>query len=296
MDIQKLKYFIEIADAKNISQAARNLFVTQPTLSLSLKKMEQELNMPLFVHEHEPFQLTLPGKMLYEKGKKIVHSFDDLMDEMRTMQQHSPKQSIRLGLTTLFSLQFMEQISQFIATHPDVELNIRHEGSNKLQHLLANNLIDIALVSFPNTEEKDIDIEPLETTTKGYNVHVVVPEDNPLSQKEELTFYDLKDQSFASLTEDFKIGKMLIEQAHAHGYQPNIAIYNNDVQILIRSLKQSCAICLLPIEYKSTFSVTGLKWIPLKDKFNYYPIGIGLRKDYVCSKEINELISLIKNN
>lgn len=151
MDIQKLKYFIEIADAKNISQAARNLFVTQPTLSLSLKKMEQELNMPLFVHEHEPFQLTLPGKMLYEKGKKIVHSFDELMDEMRTMQQHSPKQSIRLGLTTLFSLQFMEQISQFIATHPDVELNIRHEGSNKLQHLLANNLIDIALVSFPRS-------------------------------------------------------------------------------------------------------------------------------------------------
>ncbi|MDZ7834971.1 MAG: LysR family transcriptional regulator [Alkalibacterium sp.] len=48
MDIKQLKYFIEIANTRNLSQAARNLFVTQPTLSFTIKKLEAELNTKLF--------------------------------------------------------------------------------------------------------------------------------------------------------------------------------------------------------------------------------------------------------
>lgn len=296
MDIRQLKYFIEIANSKSISQAARNLFLTQPTLSLALKKIESDLNTKLFLHTEKPFQLTATGEALYIKGQNIVESFDNLIQEIHTMQLNSEKETIRLGLTTLYSIQFMDQISKFIMTNPNVELNIRQEGSNKLQSLLVDNVIDIALVSFPNNETDKITIEPLETSTKGYNVYVVIPHSNPLSIKDELTFFDLKDQNFASLTKDFMIGEMLPKRARAHGYEPNIIMYNNDLQVLLYSLLNSNSICLLPIEYKSIGEIKGLKWIPLKDKHSYYSIGVALRKSYVRSNAINDFISKIKEN
>ncbi|WP_411849257.1 LysR family transcriptional regulator [Vagococcus salmoninarum] len=64
MNIQQLKYFIQIADSRNVSDAALSLFVTQPTLSLALKKMEGELNTKLFNHSDSPYQLTDTGLVI----------------------------------------------------------------------------------------------------------------------------------------------------------------------------------------------------------------------------------------
>ncbi|MDZ7834972.1 MAG: LysR substrate-binding domain-containing protein [Alkalibacterium sp.] len=105
------------------------------------------------------------------------------------------KEVIRLGLTILFAVQYMQQISNFIATHQNVDLVITQNGSRKIQEMLANNELDIGLVSFPNTQSSAIGIEALNTSTKGYNVHVVMPESNPLSKKETVRFEDLKERA-----------------------------------------------------------------------------------------------------
>ncbi len=185
MNIQQLKYFIEIANTKNLSAAARNLFVTQPTLSLALKKMESELRTSLFSHTDTPFQLTNTGVYLYEEGYQIVEQFDQLISDIHNMNENptEKKKKIKLGITTLFSVQFMQEISQYLATHPHVDLVIKQDGSPHLQGLLNQDELDIGLISFPNIYPETISIEALGTSTKGYHVYVVVPEDNPLSQK-----------------------------------------------------------------------------------------------------------------
>lgn len=93
MNIQQLKYFIEITQTRNLSSAARNLFVTQPTLSLSIKKLESELNTSLFVHTDEPFQLTTSGAYLYKKGVDIVEQFDQLIEDIHQMNDRTEKKT-----------------------------------------------------------------------------------------------------------------------------------------------------------------------------------------------------------
>lgn len=295
MDIKQLKYFIEIANTKNLSQAARNLFVTQPTLSFTIKKLESELNTKLF-HPHEKsFTLTRSGKLLYKKGMHIVEEFDDMVHKIQNMKSDT-KETIRLGLTILFAVQYMQQISNFIATHQNVDLIITQNGSRKIQKMLANDELDIGLVSFPNTQSNSISIEALNTSTKGYNVHVVMPENNPLSQKSELKFEDLKDQRFSTLNENFMVGQMLLDRSRHLGFEPNIVMYHDDLQVLLYSLKTLDSICLLPIEYKSIGELNGLKWVPLKDKNDYYSIGVALKKGKSPTKAINDLIDEIKKN
>ncbi|WP_142961630.1 LysR family transcriptional regulator [Enterococcus faecalis] len=296
MNIQLLKYFIEIVNTRSLSAAARNLFVTQPTLSLALKKMESELGTALFDHSDQPFQLTDTGLYLYEHGQEVVFQFDQLVTDIREMNQKPVKKQLRLGLTTLFAVQFMKEISRFLTTHPHVNLILQQDGSPKLQTMLANKEIDMGLISFPNTLPKIIHIEPLETTTKGYHVYVVVPESNPLSQYEKLTFKDLKDQRFSSLSDNFMIGRLLLDRTRSFGYEPNIILHNDDLQVLLYSLQKNNSICLLPIEYYEVGKSQGLKWIPLKDKFDYFPIGIALRRDFSMTEDVRDFIQIIKEN
>lgn len=296
MNIQLLKYFIEIVNTRSLSAAARNLFVTQPTLSLALKKMESELGTALFDHFDQPFQLTDTGLYLYEHGQEVVFKFDQLVTDIREMNQKPVKKQLRLGLTTLFAVQFMKEISRFLTTHPHVNLILQQDGSPKLQTMLANKEIDMGLISFPNTLPEIIHIEPLETTTKGYHVYVVVPESNPLSQYEKLTFKDLKDQRFSSLSDNFMIGRLLLDRTRSFGYEPNIILHNDDLQVLLYSLQKNNSICLLPIEYYEVGKSQGLKWIPLKDKFDYFPIGIALRRDFSMTEDVRDFIQIIKEN
>lgn len=296
MNIQLLKYFIEIVNTRSLSAAARNLFVTQPTLSLALKKMESELGTSLFDHSDQPFQLTDTGLYLYEHGQEVVFQFDQLVTDIREMNQKPVKKQLRLGLTTLFAVQFMKEISRFLTTHPHVNLILQQDGSPKLQTMLANKEIDMGLISFPNTLPEIIHIEPLATTTKGYHVYVVVPESNPLSQYEKLTFKDLKDQRFSSLSDNFMIGRLLLDRTRSFGYEPNIILHNDDLQVLLYSLQKNNSICLLPIEYYEVGKSQGLKWIPLKDKFDYFPIGIALRRDFSMTEDVRDFIQIIKEN
>lgn len=297
MNLIQLKYFIEIADTKSLTTASQNLFVTQPTLSQSLKKLEESLNTKLLVRTDNLFQLTKSGKILYDDGKEILQSIEELKGKLYQLNVETKKEKITLGITTLFSLQFMEQISKFMTLYPNVELIIIQDGSRELQKMLKSKFLDVALLSLPNFIPDHIHIEPFKkTTTTGYNVYVVLPEDNPLSNSDQLTFEDLRKENFSSLTENFVIGKMLKDRTKELGYDPNIIAYHNDLQVLLHSLEQSNSITLLPIEYNEIYNTPNLKWIPLDDIENYFPIGIGLHRDSYISQNILNFIEIMKEN
>ena len=156
MNITQIKYFIEIAKCQSISEASRNLFVTQPTLSLALKKLENDLNQQLIYRTENGLKLTQAGKILYEEGQVIVKQFDSLFKRLQNTNQNDSKQQIRIGMTTLFAIQFSREIALFTATYPHVELVINQDGSRKLQRLLAQKKIDIGLLSYPNYEPNQI--------------------------------------------------------------------------------------------------------------------------------------------
>ncbi|HEO2184131.1 TPA: LysR family transcriptional regulator, partial [Streptococcus agalactiae] len=220
MDIRQLTYFIAVAEAKNYSHAAKSLFVTQPTLSQSIKKLEAELNTILFLQNGRQLALTEAGEILYEKGQLLMTNFNQMVTEIQQLNQEK-KEGIRVGLTSLFAIQFMKQISTFMATHSNVEVSLIQDGSRKLQELLAKGKIDIGLLSFPSTRN-DITIEPLQTSTKGYKVSIVMPKSHPLATLPEIELNDLRDYKVASLNEHYMLGEMLPRKCRALGFDPHI--------------------------------------------------------------------------
>lgn len=202
---------------------------------------------------------------------------------------------IRVGLTSLFAIQFMKQISTFMVTHSNVEVSLIQDGSRKLQELLSQGKIDIGLLSFPSIR-KDITIEPLQTSTKGCKISIVLPKQHPLAQHPQLKLKDLKGYKIASLNDHYMLGEMLPRKCRALGFEPDIVFKHNDWKVLIHSLHDLNALTILPSDFESLNQVDNLVWIPLQDKNDFYPIGIAYRDDASFSPVIEEFLSLLKTN
>lgn len=105
MEIRQLNYFITVAETKNYSHAAKSLFVTQPTLSQSIKKLEQELNTALFIQNGRQLQLTEAGEILYQRGKTLLKDFNLLLEEIHLLNQEKKRiYKNRINITICYSI------------------------------------------------------------------------------------------------------------------------------------------------------------------------------------------------
>lgn len=295
MEIRQLKYFLAIAETKNYSRAAESLFVTQPTLTLSMQKLEKEFNIKLFDQSSSGLELTDAGLFLYENGAEIVEAFDSLCDHLHASKKQA-KETIRIGLTVLSAMQFMKQISQFIVENHNVEVRLIQTGSKKLQKMLANQEIDFGILSFPLVESS-IELLPLKNTKiEGYNVSVVMPSSNPLANRNSVCFKDLKDETFISLSKDYMLGNLTVENSFKYNFNENIIFIEDDWKVLLHSLESFNAVVLLPSEFKEFDDTPNLSWVTLADKSNYYPLGIARRKDMVVNDTYHKFIEAIQQN
>lgn len=87
MEIRQLQYFVESARRKSFSQAARFLYTTQPNISKSIRKLEEELQIELFRRGNVGVELTLEGEIVYEHAKRILEN----MEQMETRIQEYKK-------------------------------------------------------------------------------------------------------------------------------------------------------------------------------------------------------------
>lgn len=292
MDIKQLMYFISIVEHHSFSDAAKSLFITQPTLSQTVKKLEQEFNSRLFIQSSNKKQLTTSGQLLYEKGKILVKQFEQLTQQMHQLQTTS-KHSIRIGLPTLFAMEFMPLFSNYMFSHPNVELTMVQGGSYELQQKLAKGDIDLGILSFPKYESS-ITLEPFSNPKLGYDISIVVSKNHTLANRNTLTFEELATQSFSTLPPQYTLGQFLHSQAKKFNIHPHILYTDDNWEVVLSSVKTLNTVCLMATQYQYYYTDAELVWIPLKDKHSFFPIGLATKTTSPSSPIIEEFVQLIR--
>lgn len=124
MDIREIRYIIEIANTRNMTKAAANLFITQPALSKMLKKVELELGMPLFYREGNVMSPTEAGTLLVEHGTGISQIFDEMDCQLRDLKSMKRGRVI-LGIPPVIAaFDFPEIIMRFRKHFPNVAVEV----------------------------------------------------------------------------------------------------------------------------------------------------------------------------
>jgi DNA-binding transcriptional LysR family regulator len=292
MDIRQLRYFIAIANAKSYSTAAKSLFVTQPTLTWTIQKLESDLNSKLFYNSDRGIELTENGQLLYEQGKNIVKEIDNLTEQIRG-QEDTAEKSLKIGITVLLSIKYMQSISEFISTHSNIKMALVQKGSKRIQEMVSTGELDLGLVSFPIYYD-NLEIEPFASPLPHYDVSVVVSNDNPLASDKILKLIDLKDEAFSILSDDFVLGNLIYDRCHEVGFDPTVIFQNENWEVLLENVAISNSITFLPTEFSAIATRKDVKWIKLEDKINQIDIGFVKRKKEVLPHENSLFCQAIK--
>lgn len=154
--IENLSYyhiFYEVATTQNLSKAAQNLYISQPAVTKSIKKLEENLNLSLFIRTARGVHLTPEGKILYEHVKSAFSSLTRGEQEIQSMLSLQSG-SIRIGVsTTLCKYILLPHLQEFIHKFPQMKVSIFCQSSNETLKLLEDNQIDFGLIGEPLTHK-----------------------------------------------------------------------------------------------------------------------------------------------
>ena len=281
MELRKLQYFIEIIKTQNYSYAAKNLFVTQPTLSWNMTKLQEELGVKLLYQVGNKVMPTTAGSILFHQGRELLEQHDRLIQAISQTHQTEKKELV-IGSNAVISPAFMPLIQQFIAAHPEVSVIIEEAGSVKTQQKVSSEDLELGIVSFP-VVESGLDIEHNLFHSFHYDANLLVRQDHPLAQKTEVAIKELKHETFCSMTKDYVLWHYLKNAARENGFTPKIELLSNNHEILIHHILAYNSIAILPIQLKEAYADKALTWIPLKEKIKPFDIIVIHKKNKALS-------------
>lgn len=145
------RIFYTVANTQNISKAASELFISQPAISKSLRKLEENLNLSLFIRNSRGVTLTSEGKTLYTYVSQAFDALQTGEEKLRQIQELGIGH-IRIGVSsTLCKFTLLPYLEDFIKTHPHIRITIECQSTSHTLSLLRENKIDLGLIGRPES-------------------------------------------------------------------------------------------------------------------------------------------------
>ncbi len=186
MTITQLQYVLAVAEHKNFTLAAEKCFVTQPTLSMQIQKIEEELNILIFDRSKKPIQLTDIGRKIVEQAKNIVSEAGKIKDIVE-FQKGFIGGEFRLGIIpTIMPTLLPMFLNNFIKKYPKIKLIIEELNTDEIITRLKNGHLDAAIAATPLEDEKIKEIVLYYEPFVAY-----IPENFAILHKNEIEISDL---------------------------------------------------------------------------------------------------------
>ncbi len=188
MEIRTLRYFLEIAREENMSRAAEKLHVSQPTLSRTMKELEEELGKQLFTRSNYSIHLTEEGMLLRKRAEDLLEMADKITEEFSSMNDETISGEIYIGCAESHLVKYLARaINNVHQLYPDIRYRITSGDTKQVTEKLRKGLYDFAFIVEPPDLSQYNYLEIPETDTWG----AVVPTSHPLAQKACVTVDDL---------------------------------------------------------------------------------------------------------
>lgn len=141
------RYVYEVYRSRSVSEAARKLYISQPALSASIKKAEQELGMPIFNRKTTPFSLTPEGKLYIRAIEKIMSIEEETKNSILDISELK-QGTLRIGTSTNLSSYFLPVICYaFRNKYPNIDISIVLDTTQNLSTLVEKDMVDIIITS-----------------------------------------------------------------------------------------------------------------------------------------------------
>lgn len=288
MDLRQLEYFQMVSRLNNITRAAERLHVAQPSVTVAIKKLEDELGIMLFDRSQKKITLTTEGKVFLKRVEAILANIDDAVIEMHDYHGLA-KGLIKLGVPPMIgSFIFPEIFAGFRKVYPNIDFTITEEGSLAVRELLEQGDLDVGIIIL-REESKFLDTVIIQEN----QIVACLPLNHPLASSSKISFDDLRHEKFIMLKEDTFHRRAIIEACEKSGYYPEIAISSSQTETIRALVANGLGISFL----LDSIAVRkkDLVGIPLENPIKIN-IALAWKKDKYLSVATQTFIDFIKNN
>lgn len=256
MTSRELLYVQTVADEKNISKAAKKLFMAQPSLSQSIQRIEEAVGTPLFIRSSSGLSLTFAGERYYRMASQILKIYEDFELEISDINNLKTGR-IHLGTTNhLGTLVLPKVLPEFSKICPHVEVIVTEENSSSLEHLLLSGELDFAVIhASQNNLHPQLRYEEM---TKDPFVVVLSPEHRLVKEAVKTDGYPypvldirlLKDEDFLMLHPPQRIRQITDSiLAQAGIIHPHIKLMLRNYETAQLLAAKGLGVTLLPSQY-----------------------------------------------
>jgi len=288
MDIRQLTYFVKLAETGNFTRAAEQMHIAQPALSIAIKKLENQLELPLFHRNDRKVVLTHEGNVLLEHARLILQQMKDAniaMAELKGLE----KGEVRLGLPSMLGSYFFPEILMgFKSQYPNLKLTIVEAGTQSIRKMLLNGELDLGIIH--NAEVPDSLITEHLLTSQ---MVAVVSEGHPLSHQQTITFKDFFQQELVMFKPGYFHREFIDEVCNQYLFSPKIAFETNLLPMILKIVRNDFAITAL-LEMVTEHE-KGLVPIPFNQPI-FLDIAIAWRKNGYLSVADRAFMEFVKNH
>ncbi len=243
MTITQLKYVLAVAEHQNFTKAAEKTFVTQPTLSMQIQKLEEELDILIFDRSKKPIELTPVGRKIVNQAKNIVNEADRMQDVV-DQERGFVGGEFRLGMIpTVMPTLLPMFLKTFSVKYPKVQLRIEELSTEEIIHKLKDGHLDAAIAATPLFQEKLKERPLYYEPFVGY-----IPESHRLFQKTKITSEDLEIEDILLLEDGhcFRDGVINLCKSSKLLQDDHFQITSGSFETLIKLTHEGLGMTLLP--------------------------------------------------
>lgn len=243
MTITQLQYVLAVAEHKNFTLAAEKCFVTQPTLSMQIQKVEEELSILIFDRSKKPIQLTEIGEKIVTQAKNIVNEANRIQDIVHQQKSFIGGEFRLAIIPTIMPTLLPMFLNNFIKKYPKVKLIIEELNTDEIIVKLNNGYLDAAIAATPLNEEKIKEVVLYFEPFVAY-----VPENNESFIKKEITIDDLNIDEILLLQDGhcFRDSVLNLCKSTKNSEKSHFQIESGSFETLIKLADEGLGTTLLP--------------------------------------------------
>lgn len=289
MNLKDLEYFHYLCKFKNFTKTAEKLYVSQPSITMSLKRIEKELNTKLVIRDHSEKQITLT-----ESGKILKKHTQNILEELKEIKLEISKISggnIKLGVPPMIGAYFFptimeEMVKQGFAGH----IELVEKGSVAMKELLLTNEVDMSLIgSLYPLEEENLESKIL----KVDEFKVCMSKSHILSQKQQIDFRELLNEQFIVLGNSYIHNEVLEKLCKGNNISMKNYYYTEEIQTAKSLIASGLGIGIM-IDM-AVNDVTSINKVPLSQPIKFY-ISFAVKREHYLTANEEKIKNVILNN
>ncbi len=240
MELRQMEYFQRAGRLRSITKAAGELHVSQPSVTVAIQKLEEELGVPLLDRSQKQIALTPEGHVCLKRADDILARIRDLVSEMNDYR-FAKKGIIKIGITPVIGAYFFPAaLARFQKMHPRVQVAVIEEGSLSLRKRLARGELDLTMMI---TSQASSHLETV-PVAKG-QLLACFSRFNPLGKLEKIPFARLRDQPFIMFREDTYSRKMILDECARNRFTPRIVFTSSQIETVMGMVGHGVGISFL---------------------------------------------------